>query len=119
MRDLRQPAHHRSRGTSRLAPLFPVLAVMLGLAGGTSTAATDHAAEPTRSTVRVPARAMDAVAAMQPSWNLGNTLDAIPHEENWGNPKVTRDLFTTIRGEGIRSVRIPVTWSDHQSATAP
>ncbi len=96
-----------------------VLTVIVGLAGGTASAAPDDDAAPTKSTVRVPARAVDAVAAMQPSWNLGNTLDAIPHEENWGNPKVTRELFTTIRGEGFRSVRIPVTWSDHQSATAP
>jgi endoglucanase len=27
---------------------------------------------------------MDAVAAMQPGWNLGNTLDAIPDETSWG-----------------------------------
>ncbi|MYS88655.1 MULTISPECIES: cellulase family glycosylhydrolase [Streptomyces] len=119
MKDLPRPAHHRSPRPGRLPSLLLVLAVMLGLAGGTSTAATDDTAEPSRSAVRVPARAMDAVAAMQPSWNLGNTLDAIPHETNWGNPKATRELFATIRGQGFRSVRIPVTWSDHQSATAP
>jgi aryl-phospho-beta-D-glucosidase BglC (GH1 family) len=62
---------------------------------------------------------MDVVAAVQPGWNLGNTLDAIHHETNWGHPKATRELFATIRGKGFRSVRIPVTWSDHQSATAP
>jgi len=62
---------------------------------------------------------MAAVAAMQPSWNLGNTLDAIPDETSWGNPKATRDLFKTVRAQGYRSVRIPVTWTDHQSATAP
>ncbi|MEV6181023.1 cellulase family glycosylhydrolase [Streptomyces sp. NPDC052015] len=119
MHDIRQPAHHRSHGPGRLTCLLLVLAVMLGLAGGTSTAAADDEVEQARSAIRVPTRAMDAVAAMQPSWNLGNTLDAIPDETNWGNPKVTRDLFTTIRREGFRSVRIPVTWTDHQSATAP
>ncbi|KAA2252272.1 cellulase family glycosylhydrolase [Solihabitans fulvus] len=62
---------------------------------------------------------MDAVAAMQPSWNLGNSLDAIPEETSWGNPAATKALFDTIRGQGFRSVRIPVTWSNHQSATAP
>jgi len=62
---------------------------------------------------------MDAVAAMQPSWNLGNTLDAIPDETSWGNPLVTKQLFDTVKADGFRSVRIPVTWSGHQSTTAP
>jgi endoglucanase len=59
------------------------------------------------------------VAEMQPSWNLGNTLDAIPDETSWGNPLVTKSLFDTLRSQGFHSVRIPVTWSGHQSATAP
>jgi aryl-phospho-beta-D-glucosidase BglC (GH1 family) len=63
--------------------------------------------------------AMDAVAAMQPSWNLGNTLDAFPTETSWGNPLVTKQLFDTVKAEGFRSVRVPVTWSSYQSATAP
>jgi aryl-phospho-beta-D-glucosidase BglC (GH1 family) len=67
----------------------------------------------------VPADPMKAVAAMQPSWNLGNTLDAIPDETSWGNPLTTKALFDTIRAQGFRSVRIPVTWSGHASATAP
>lgn len=50
---------------------------------------------------------------------MGNTLDAIPDETSWGNPPVTRELFATVRAKGFRSVRIPVTWKDHQSATAP
>ncbi|MFD1047738.1 cellulase family glycosylhydrolase, partial [Kibdelosporangium lantanae] len=66
-----------------------------------------------------PKSAMATVAAMQPSWNLGNTLDAIPDETSWGNPLVTKPLFDTIRAQGYRSVRIPVTWNDHQSKTAP
>ncbi|MEU0248608.1 cellulase family glycosylhydrolase [Streptomyces sp. NPDC006235] len=95
------------------------LFVALGLAGSTALAAPGGTEQQAGSTVRVPARAMDAVAAMQPSWNLGNTLDAIPDETSWGNPKATRELFKTIRAQGFRSVRIPVTWSAHQSATAP
>ncbi|ADI13041.1 glycoside hydrolase family 5 [Streptomyces bingchenggensis BCW-1] len=120
MKDIRQPAHHRNRGPGRLAALLLALLVILGLSGGSASAAPDGTMEkPSRSTVRVPAAAKDAVAAMQPSWNLGNSLDAIPDETSWGNPKVTKDLFDTIRAQGFRSVRIPVTWNDHQSATAP
>lgn len=119
MKDIRRPAHQRGRGPGRLAGLLMALLVVLGLSGSTATAAPGGTAQQAASTVRVPARAMDAVAAMQPSWNLGNTLDAIPDETSRGNPKATRELFTTIRAEGFRSVRIPVNWSAHQSTTAP
>ncbi|WP_033318466.1 cellulase family glycosylhydrolase [Streptomyces yerevanensis] len=119
MKDIRRTAHHRSRGPGRLAGLLMALLVVLGLSGSTAIAAPGGTAPQARAAVRVPDRAMDAVAAMQPSWNLGNTLDAIPDETSWGNPLVTRDLFKTIRAEGFRSVRIPVTWTDRHSATAP
>ncbi|MGW2422830.1 cellulase family glycosylhydrolase [Streptomyces sp. NPDC001709] len=119
MKDIRHPAHHRSRGPGRLATLLLTLFAIVGLSSGTTMAAAGGTAHPARSQVRVPASAMDTVAAMQPSWNLGNTLDAIPDETSWGNPPATKALFDTIRAQGFRSVRIPVTWTDHQSATAP
>ncbi|MFJ5031150.1 cellulase family glycosylhydrolase [Streptomyces sp. NPDC088560] len=120
MKDIRHPARHHSRGPGRLAALLLTLLAIVGLTSGTTMAAADDSpAHPARTQVRVPASAMDAVAAMQPSWNLGNTLDAIPDETSWGNPPVTKPLFDTIRAQGFHSVRIPVTWTDHQSATAP
>ncbi|WBO61429.1 cellulase family glycosylhydrolase [Streptomyces camelliae] len=63
--------------------------------------------------------AQSVVAAMQPSWNLGNTLDAFPTETSWGNPLTTKAVFDTVRAAGYRSVRIPVTWSSAQDTTAP
>ncbi|MFD3664054.1 cellulase family glycosylhydrolase [Streptomyces sp. NPDC058659] len=117
MKDIGRPAHHR--GPGRLAGLLMALLVIVGLAGSTAIAAPVDTAQQARSTVRVPARAMDAVAAMQPSWNLGNTLDAVPHEDSWGNGQTTKATFEKIAADGFRSVRIPVTWSDHQSTTAP
>lgn len=119
MKDIRQTAHHRSQGPGRLAALLLTLVVMLGLTGGTALAAPDGTKKASPSAVSVPASAMDAVAAMQPSWNLGNTLDAIPNEDSWGNGQTTKATFEKIAADGFRSVRIPVTWSDHQSATAP
>ncbi|GHE13768.1 cellulase family glycosylhydrolase [Streptomyces alanosinicus] len=119
MKDIQRPAHHRRRGPGLLGGLLMALLVILGLSGSTALAAPGGTAQQTGSAVKVPARAMDAVAAMQPSWNLGNTLDAIPDETSWGNPKASRELFATLRAQGFRSVRIPVTWSAHQSATAP
>ncbi|MFC0534005.1 cellulase family glycosylhydrolase [Phytohabitans kaempferiae] len=58
--------------------------------------------------------AMAAVAAMQPGWNLGNSLDAVGADETaWGNPRVTEALLNNIRAQGFNSIRIPVTWTNH------
>lgn len=61
---------------------------------------------------RTPAQ---AVAAMQPGWNLGNTFDSTGDDEtSWGNPRVTPQLLDGIRAQGYKSIRIPVTWVQHQ-----
>lgn len=54
-----------------------------------------------------------AIKEMDPGWNLGNSLDAIPEETSWGNPKTEGYIFDDIKKSGFRSVRIPVTWIDH------
>ncbi|MFC5661683.1 cellulase family glycosylhydrolase [Kitasatospora misakiensis] len=118
MKDIQQPAERRGRGPGRLAVVLTALTVMLGLSGGAALAAPDEH-QGSRPAVRVPENPMDAVARMQPSWNLGNTLDAIPNESSWGNGQTTKATFETLAGQGFRSVRIPVSWSDHQSTTAP
>ncbi|MEV0001814.1 cellulase family glycosylhydrolase [Micromonospora sp. NPDC050980] len=59
---------------------------------------------------------MATVAAMQPGWNLGNTLDAIPDETAWGNPLTTQALLRLVRSQGYRSIRLPITWSNHHGA---
>lgn len=53
------------------------------------------------------------VDAMQPGINLGNTLDAIPNETSWGNPPVTQALLQGYAAAGYKSIRIPITWTDH------
>jgi endoglucanase len=53
---------------------------------------------------------------MQPGWNLGNTLDAIPDETAWGNPITTQAMLRHVRSMGYKSIRIPVTWSNHHGA---
>jgi aryl-phospho-beta-D-glucosidase BglC (GH1 family) len=58
--------------------------------------------------------AMEHTAAMQPGWNLGNTLDSTGADEtSWGNPRVTEALLDSVKAQGFKSVRIPVTWSAH------
>jgi aryl-phospho-beta-D-glucosidase BglC (GH1 family) len=57
----------------------------------------------------------DIAADMQPGWNLGNTFDSTGGDEtSWGNPRVTEELLDQIRAQGFKSIRIPVTWGQHQ-----
>ncbi|WP_330293261.1 cellulase family glycosylhydrolase [Streptomyces sp. NBC_00576] len=121
MKGTQHPTRRRSRGPGRLFGLVLALVAAIGLTSTTAFALPSHQ---DASLIRLPlprlaAAPVDTVAAMQPSWNLGNTLDAIPDETSWGNPLTTKALFDTIKAQGFRSVRIPVTWSGHQSATAP
>ncbi|MET7541475.1 cellulase family glycosylhydrolase [Streptomyces sp. NPDC005507] len=105
-------ARSRRRRVGWVAGLFLALTSTVGTSQTGAVAAARPAPSATVS-------AMHTVAAMQPSWNLGNTLDAIPDETSWGNPPVTKALFDTVKSQGFRSVRIPVTWGNHQSAQAP
>ncbi|MDD2971335.1 MAG: glycoside hydrolase family 5 protein [Lachnospiraceae bacterium] len=63
--------------------------------------------------------------ALQPGWNLGNTLDshglanpASPRdtETYWGNPYTTREMIHAIKEKGFHTIRIPVTWEGHMDA---
>ncbi|MEU7874680.1 cellulase family glycosylhydrolase [Dactylosporangium sp. NPDC049140] len=100
--------------------------VPVGRASVTATAGADGTTQATSGTRPSPASspaaddAMAAVAAMQPGWNLGNALDAVgPDETAWGNPRITKTLLDNVRAQGFNSIRIPVTWSAHQSAASP
>ncbi|WP_130796472.1 cellulase family glycosylhydrolase [Streptomyces otsuchiensis] len=107
---------------SRSRALLTAVAALFALLGLAALPHSSLAAEaggattgPRPGAAPVSASAQETVAAMQPGWNLGNTLDATgPDETSWGNPRVTRELLRQIRSEGFRSVRIPVTWTQHQ-----
>ncbi|KAI1823864.1 putative cellulase [Xylaria intraflava] len=63
--------------------------------------------------------AADWISAINPGWNLGNTLDATPDEGSWNNPPVQAGTFADIKAAGFKSVRIPVTYADHFTGTSP
>ncbi|KAF9884928.1 hypothetical protein FE257_000919 [Aspergillus nanangensis] len=63
--------------------------------------------------------AADFVGKLQPGWNLGNTLDAIPDEGSWNNAPVEASTFDEIKAAGFKSVRLPVTWTDHFTGSSP
>ncbi|MFF1478463.1 cellulase family glycosylhydrolase [Streptomyces sp. NPDC058301] len=119
MNDSQQTARPRSRRLVRTAGLVVALATTGSVTCGTAIAAPADPAQSQGATGKAPRSAMDAVTQMQPSWNLGNTLDAIPDETSWGNPLTTKALIDHIPAEGFRSIRIPVSWYPHQSETAP
>jgi endoglucanase len=56
------------------------------------------------------------VKAMSPGWNLGNTFDANPTETSWGNPETTQGMVQAVQSAGFKTMRIPVTWTDHIGA---
>ena len=44
-------------------------------------------------------------------------LDATGADEtSWGNPVVTQALLNGVKAQGFKSIRIPVTWGQHQGA---
>ncbi|KAL3417119.1 glycoside hydrolase family 5 protein [Phlyctema vagabunda] len=66
-----------------------------------------------------PVSASAAFAGLNPGWNLGNTLDAIPDEGSWNNPPVVAATFSQVQAKGFKSVRIPVTWTHHFDDASP
>ncbi|THZ39615.1 endoglucanase B [Aureobasidium pullulans] len=59
------------------------------------------------------------VDGMNPGWNLGNTLDGIPDEGDWGNPPVVPSTFDDVKQAGFKGIRLPVTWAYHFTTEAP
>jgi len=60
----------------------------------------------------------DLIADMGAGWNLGNTLDAtggkgMASEISWGMPKTTKQMIDGLAASGIKTIRIPVSWSKH------
>ncbi|WDZ88157.1 cellulase family glycosylhydrolase [Micromonospora cathayae] len=85
-----------------------------GTVGTTPPPTTPPPTTPPPTTPPPAGDAMAAVAAMQPGWNLGNSLDAVGSDETaWGNPRITEALLDNVRAQGFKSIRIPVTWSAH------
>ena len=60
-----------------------------------------------------PLTAENYLQKLSPGINLGNTLEAIPTQTSWGNPKPTQAWFHAVRAAGFRSVRIPAAWTQY------
>ncbi|PUB24293.1 aryl-phospho-beta-D-glucosidase BglC (GH1 family) [Promicromonospora sp. AC04] len=87
--------------------------------GPESGSAAGAAAQPSSTNEKAKEKAKhktkETVADMQPGWNLGNSFDSTGGDEtSWGNPRVTEELLDQVRAQGFNSIRIPVTWGQHQ-----
>ena len=60
------------------------------------------------------------VANMTAGWNLGNYFD-VPFEDKstWGNSEPTKALIDKVKESGFNTIRIPVTWKNHQGDKPP
>ena len=64
-------------------------------------------------------KALDVVPKMKTGWNLGNTLDAtggkkdLSSEISWGQPYTTKAMIDGLAASGIKTIRIPISWSHH------
>lgn len=113
LEEVRNELMRKSKRKSALALALAAALLAALFAGVAAPGAKAAAADP--STSAPSKRSMQAVVeAMQPGWNLGNTLDATGDDEtSWGNPRVTKELIQTIAAQGYKSIRIPVTWDVH------
>lgn len=50
--------------------------------------------------------------------NMGNSLEAYPDENSWGNP-IKDEYFYLMKNAGFDTVRIPIRWSAHALTTPP
>jgi endoglucanase len=53
---------------------------------------------------------------MAPGWNLGNSFDGSPNETSFGNPTPTQALIDAVHSAGFKTLRLPVTWTNHIGA---
>lgn len=56
----------------------------------------------------------EIVEAMSPAWNVGNQLEAnnsgTPNETAWVSTKITKELIHSVKEQGFKAVRIPVSY---------
>jgi endoglucanase len=96
---------------------FAALAAALALSASFAVPASAGPSSANLRAATEPTTAPEVVSAMQPGWNLGNSLDSVGTDETaWGNPAVTKELFDKVKGQGFNSVRIPVTIGQYEGA---
>lgn len=112
--------------SKKIAALAAAAMMLLcaGCSGGNNTDNADGSSSGsiTEAQTQAEAKAADwneldqseITAAMGMGWNLGNQLEAsnagIPSETAWGNPVIKEELIKTVKEQGFKTVRIPVSY---------
>src|SRR5439155_175984 len=107
-----------SGGSSDGAPMQPS---MPQTGGNTSVGGAGHAGASGSASLGAsgsggsagPLTPQQAIKLMAPGWNLGNSFDATPNETSWGNPTPSQALINAVHAAGFKTLRLPVTWTDH------
>lgn len=83
---------------------------------GTTGSVTEQSISPQILSPADENAAMRFDAAMQPGFNIGNSLDVPSGETGWGNPLISQALLHKIKSLGFKSIRLPVTWGTHEGS---
>lgn len=59
--------------------------------------------------------AVQLAAKFKLGWNIGNTLEAIGGETNWGNPMITEAYIQALKQNGITAIRLPCSWNQYSN----
>jgi endoglucanase len=62
--------------------------------------------------------AMEIAKKITSGCNIGNTLEAIGGETNWGNPMITNDYVKLLKQSGFNAIRLPCSWSQYADQTS-
>ncbi|ORY19903.1 endoglucanase D precursor [Clohesyomyces aquaticus] len=108
------PSSTSVKASSSVAPSSSVTAK-----ASSSTVASPTTGRTTCSGTFTPISASAFVAAMNPGWNLGNTLDAVQNEGDWNNAPVVGATFDDAKAAGYKGIRLPVTWTYHFTGSSP
>lgn len=46
-------------------------------------------------------------SGLNPGWNTGNSMDAMPTETSWGQPLLVNSTFANVKNHGFKGVRLP------------
>lgn len=68
--------------------------------------------------VGMSSNAVQLAAKFTLGWNIGNTLEAIGGETNWGNPMITEAYIQALKQNGITAVRLPCSWNQYSNAVS-
>ena len=62
--------------------------------------------------------AVQLAAKIKLGFNIGNTLEAIGGETNWGNPKITKAFVDFVKQSGFNAIRIPCSFDQYSNTSA-